>query len=58
VENLLLTSQGIVKLCDFGSATTTAHYPDHTWSASKRAEVVFYSSDPQLYLLGVLNLIP
>nr|XP_018668596.1 cyclin-G-associated kinase isoform X1 [Ciona intestinalis] len=39
VENLLLTAGGIVKLCDFGSATTTAHYPDNTWAAGKRGQV-------------------
>ncbi|XP_061420082.1 cyclin-G-associated kinase-like isoform X2 [Lethenteron reissneri] len=39
VENLLLSSQGNVKLCDFGSATTVCHYPDYSWSAQKRAEV-------------------
>ncbi|XP_055977479.1 cyclin-G-associated kinase isoform X1 [Sorex fumeus] len=39
VENLLLSSQGTVKLCDFGSATTVSHYPDYSWSAQKRALV-------------------
>ncbi|XP_046512108.1 cyclin-G-associated kinase isoform X1 [Equus quagga] len=39
VENLLLSNQGTIKLCDFGSATTTLHYPDYSWSAQKRALV-------------------
>lgn len=39
VENLLLSSQGTVKLCDFGSATTVCHYPDYSWTAQKRALV-------------------
>uniref|UniRef100_A0A8C2VHV4 Cyclin-G-associated kinase n=1 Tax=Chinchilla lanigera TaxID=34839 RepID=A0A8C2VHV4_CHILA len=39
VENLLLSSQGTIKLCDFGSATTISHYPDYSWSAQKRAMV-------------------
>nr|XP_058157910.1 cyclin-G-associated kinase isoform X2 [Dasypus novemcinctus] len=39
VENLLLSDQGTVKLCDFGSATTASHYPDYSWSAQKRAMV-------------------
>ncbi|KAM5272079.1 cyclin-G-associated kinase isoform 2-T2 [Ctenodactylus gundi] len=39
VENLLLSSQGTIKLCDFGSATTVSHYPDYSWSAQKRAVV-------------------
>ncbi|XP_040480870.1 cyclin-G-associated kinase-like [Ursus maritimus] len=33
VENLLLSNQGTIKLCDFGSATTISHYPDYSWSA-------------------------
>ncbi|CAH1242822.1 GAK [Branchiostoma lanceolatum] len=37
VENLLISSRGLIKLCDFGSATTTSYYPDHTWSAHQRA---------------------
>ncbi|KAM8792717.1 cyclin-G-associated kinase [Eudromia elegans] len=37
VENLLISNQGTVKLCDFGSATTVAYYPDYNWSAQKRA---------------------
>ncbi|XP_078426625.1 cyclin-G-associated kinase isoform X2 [Cetorhinus maximus] len=39
VENLLVSYQGTIKLCDFGSATSIAHYPDYTWSAQKRATV-------------------
>jgi len=39
VENLLLSGDGIVKLCDFGSATTTAYFPDSTWTASRRSQV-------------------
>ncbi|XP_059404754.1 cyclin-G-associated kinase-like isoform X3 [Carassius carassius] len=39
IENLLISHQGTVKLCDFGSATTMAHYPDYSWSAHKRSMV-------------------
>ncbi|XP_062985185.1 cyclin-G-associated kinase isoform X2 [Elgaria multicarinata webbii] len=39
VENMLMSNQGTIKLCDFGSATTIAHYPDYNWSAQKRATV-------------------
>ncbi|KFV14619.1 Cyclin-G-associated kinase, partial [Tauraco erythrolophus] len=39
VENLLVSNQGMIKLCDFGSATTIAYYPDYSWSAQKRALV-------------------
>ncbi|XP_034861406.1 cyclin-G-associated kinase isoform X1 [Mirounga leonina] len=39
VENLLLSNQGTIKLCDFGSATTILHYPDYSWSAQRRALV-------------------
>ncbi|KAM6187352.1 cyclin-G-associated kinase [Sarcoramphus papa] len=39
VENLLISNQGTVKLCDFGSATTIAYYPDYNWSAQKRTLV-------------------
>ena len=39
VENLLLSDQGMLKLCDFGSATTTTHYPDSSWSAIQRSLV-------------------
>lgn len=39
VENLLLSNQGTIKLCDFGSATTISHFPDYSWSAQKRALV-------------------
>uniref|UniRef100_A0A8C3IA47 Cyclin G associated kinase n=1 Tax=Chrysemys picta bellii TaxID=8478 RepID=A0A8C3IA47_CHRPI len=39
VENMLISNQGTIKLCDFGSATTIAHYPDYSWSAQKRAIV-------------------
>ena len=39
VENLLLSDQGMLKLCDFGSATTETHYPDSSWSAIQRSLV-------------------
>ncbi|XP_053778598.1 cyclin-G-associated kinase isoform X2 [Desmodus rotundus] len=39
VENLLLSNQGTIKLCDFGSATTVSHFPDYSWSAQQRALV-------------------
>ncbi|NXG08383.1 GAK kinase, partial [Sakesphorus luctuosus] len=39
VENLLISNQGTIKLCDFGSATTVAYYPDYNWSAQKRSLV-------------------
>uniref|UniRef100_A0A8C5HWC6 Cyclin-G-associated kinase n=1 Tax=Gouania willdenowi TaxID=441366 RepID=A0A8C5HWC6_GOUWI len=39
IENLLISNQGTIKLCDFGSATTVTHYPDYSWSAQKRSMV-------------------
>lgn len=39
VENLLLSSNGAIKLCDFGSATTQTHFPDSSWSAIQRSIV-------------------
>ncbi|GFR85921.1 cyclin-G-associated kinase-like, partial [Elysia marginata] len=38
-ENLLISAQGTIKLCDFGSATTETHYPDTSWSAIQRSLV-------------------
>ena len=37
IENLLTSSKGTIKLCDFGSATTTALYPDESWTAIQRS---------------------
>uniref|UniRef100_A0AAR2IIC8 Cyclin-G-associated kinase n=1 Tax=Pygocentrus nattereri TaxID=42514 RepID=A0AAR2IIC8_PYGNA len=39
IENLLISQQGTIKLCDFGSSTTIAYYPDYSWSAQKRSMV-------------------
>lgn len=36
LENLLISTNGLIKLCDFGSTTTKAHHPDETWSSLKR----------------------
>ena len=36
VENLLLTSDGAIKLCDFGSATINQLYPDGSWTSVQR----------------------
>ncbi|XP_054205590.1 cyclin-G-associated kinase isoform X41 [Homo sapiens] len=51
VENLLLSNQGTIKLCDFGSATTISHYPDYSWSAQRRALVEEEALGCILYLL-------
>ena len=46
IENLLISTRGQMKLCDFGSATAQSQEPDHTWSAMKRSlvedEVLIY----------------
>ncbi|GBM11803.1 Cyclin-G-associated kinase [Araneus ventricosus] len=39
IENLLLSSDGKIKLCDFGSSTTKACHPDNTWTAIQRSLV-------------------
>ncbi|XP_041358750.1 cyclin-G-associated kinase-like [Gigantopelta aegis] len=39
IENLLTSSNGVVKLCDFGSSTIEGYYPDNSWSAIKRSLV-------------------
>ncbi|CAH8461723.1 unnamed protein product [Dicrocoelium dendriticum] len=39
VDNLLLSEDFIIKLCDFGSASTTSYSPDHTWSSLQRLSV-------------------
>uniref|UniRef100_U5EYM6 Cyclin-G-associated kinase n=1 Tax=Corethrella appendiculata TaxID=1370023 RepID=U5EYM6_9DIPT len=36
IENFLLGSDGQIKLCDFGSATTETIAPDLTWNAQQR----------------------
>ena len=36
VENFLLGTDGLLKLCDFGSATLESHSPDITWSTQQR----------------------
>lgn len=36
IENMLFSSKGVIKVCDFGSATVEAIYPDSTWSALQR----------------------
>ena len=39
-ENLLLTNNGKLKLCDFGSATTQSYYPKSSWTALQRTKVI------------------
>ena len=36
LENLLLTEDLSVKLCDLGSASNKQHYPDQNWSMNQR----------------------
>lgn len=48
MENVLLGNDGRLKLCDFGSATTTVIHPDESWTSQKRSfyeeEVVYLRS--------------
>ncbi|XP_049959498.1 cyclin-G-associated kinase isoform X1 [Schistocerca serialis cubense] len=37
IENLLIGEDGMIKLCDFGSATTVSYHPDPSWSANQRS---------------------
>ncbi|GFG30074.1 hypothetical protein Cfor_09502 [Coptotermes formosanus] len=37
IENLLVGTDGSIKLCDFGSATTQCFQPGPAWSANQRA---------------------
>lgn len=37
LENFLIGSDGLIKLCDFGSATTQQINLDSSWNANKRA---------------------
>ena len=36
MENFLISTDYKIKLCDFGSATTTVYEPDNTWTVNKR----------------------
>lgn len=36
LENFLVSAHNSIKLCDFGSATTTVYQPDNSWSVNKR----------------------
>ena len=35
-ENLLINADAVLKLCDFGSATTETYHPDASWTAAQR----------------------
>lgn len=37
IENLLISADGVIKLCDFGSATVMTYQPDAMWSANQRS---------------------
>lgn len=37
IENILFDNKGIVKLCDFGSATENSYFPDHNWTPIQRS---------------------
>ncbi|XP_032510801.2 cyclin-G-associated kinase isoform X1 [Danaus plexippus] len=36
LENFLISNEGTIKLCDFGSATTEVYSPNPSWSANQR----------------------
>ncbi|OTF75756.1 hypothetical protein BLA29_002736, partial [Euroglyphus maynei] len=37
IENILIDSNGFLKLCDFGSATDKSYKPDHHWTPMQRS---------------------
>ncbi|XP_050313138.1 cyclin-G-associated kinase isoform X2 [Anthonomus grandis grandis] len=39
IDNLLISAQGTIKLCDFGSATQEVFRPDLTWSANQHSSL-------------------
>ncbi|KAI6181703.1 Cyclin-G-associated kinase [Aphelenchoides besseyi] len=39
IENLLFDSKGLIKLCDFGSATTEIFRPNESWSVLQRTRL-------------------
>lgn len=39
IENLLISEEGTIKLCDFGSATVEIFRPDLTWSANQHSSL-------------------
>lgn len=39
IENLLISAESTIKLCDFGSATTEVFKPDITWSANQHTNL-------------------
>ncbi|KAL1228122.1 Cyclin-G-associated kinase [Trichinella pseudospiralis] len=59
IENLLLDHKGVIKLCDFGSATTECYYPNSSWSVQKRealAEELKKFTTPMYRAPEMLNL--
>lgn len=39
IENLLISAESSIKLCDFGSATTEVFRPDVSWSANQHSSL-------------------
>lgn len=39
VENLLIGADGLIKLCDFGSATVDVHCPENSWTMAQRTNL-------------------
>ena len=39
IENVLISKEGAIKLCDFGSATLETYAPDLTWSANQHSSL-------------------
>lgn len=42
IENFLIGTDGMLKLCDFGSATKETHEPDLTWTTQQRNNLEEY----------------
>lgn len=61
IDNLLLSTDGFIKLCDFGSATCEIYNPDINWSANQHTNleenVSFWIHLPNIQIFKYSNLV-
>ena len=55
IENLLFDERGMVKLIDFGSATTQAYFPNKDWTALRRFEYFEIGFHKKLFCVSLIR---